>query len=172
MQIKGSRRIVTGHDETGKSIVISDAPPPQHHPMRGAAIGADFHEMWSDPNPLPLLTSEPAVEPNEREFTIMPVSGHLLRIIDIYPLKDGGKRTVMHRTKTLDYAVVIEGEVVLILEDSEVVLKKSDVVVQRGTNHAWENRSDQMARMAFFHVNAEFSEDLLGKLPKPLELMF
>jgi quercetin dioxygenase-like cupin family protein len=167
-----SRRIVTGHDETGKSVVLSDAQPPQHHQMRGAAIGADFHEMWSDSNSVPLLNSAPASEPNEREFTIMPVTGHLFRIIDIYPPKDGGKRTVMHRTRTLDYAAVIEGEMVLILDDSEVVLKKSDVVVQRGTNHAWENRSDKMARMAFFHIRAEFSEELLGKLPKPLDLMF
>jgi uncharacterized cupin superfamily protein len=101
----------------------------------------------------------------------MPVAGHLLRIIDLHPPKDGGKRTVMHRTKTLDYVVVIEGEVVLVLGDSEVTLKKSDVVVQRGTDHAWENRSNQVARMAFFHIEAEFSDELLAKLPQPLELM-
>ena len=112
-----------------------------------------------------------AKEPNEREFTIMPVAGHLLRIIDIYPPKDGGKRTIMHRIQTLDYMVVIEGEVVLVLDDSEVVLKKSDVVVQRGTDHAWENRSDKVARLAFFHIGAEFSQELLAKLPQPLELM-
>jgi hypothetical protein len=166
-----TRRILTGHDETGKSVVISDGPPPQHHQMRGPSIGADFFEIWSDSNAVPVLTSVAVREPNEREFSIMPISGHLLRIIDVYPLTDGGKRTVMHRTKTLDYAVVIEGEVVLILEDSEVILKKSDVVVQRGTNHAWENRSDRVARMAFFHIDAEFSDELLAKLPQPLELM-
>jgi uncharacterized cupin superfamily protein len=77
----------------------------------------------------------------------------------------------MHRTRTLDYAVVIEGEIVLVLEDSEVTLKKSDVVVQRGTNHAWENRSDRLARMAFFHIDAAFTEELQAKLPKPLELL-
>jgi quercetin dioxygenase-like cupin family protein len=165
------RRVVTGHDENGKSIVVSDTSPLQNHSMRGRAVGADFFEMWNDPRPVPVLTSHEAREPNEREFTIMPVTGHLLRIIDIYPPKDGGKRTVMHRTKSLDYAVVIEGEVVLVLEGSEVVLKKSDVVVQRGTNHAWENRSDKPARMAFFHVDAEFSEELLARLPKPLDLM-
>jgi hypothetical protein len=166
-----TRRILTGHDETGKSVVISDGPPPQHHPMRGPSIGAEFFEMWSDSNAVPVLTSAAEREPNERQFSIMPASGHLLRIIDVYPLQDGGQRTVMHRTKTLDYAVVIEGEVVLILEDSEVILKKSDVVVQRGTNHAWENRSERVARMAFFHIDAEFSDELLAKLPKPLELM-
>ena len=166
-----TRRIVTGHDAGGKSVVLSDGPPPQHHPMHGAAVGADFFEMWNTTRPVPLLTSVEEREPNERAFTIMPVTGHLLRIIDLYPPRLGGKRTVMHRTSTLDYAVVIEGEVVLVLDDSEVILKKSDVVVQRGTNHAWENRTDALARMAFFHVDAEFSAELLGKLPQPLELM-
>lgn len=165
------RRVVTGHDESGKSVVLSDGPPPQHHPMRGRSVGADFFEMWSVSRAVPVLTSAEAREPNEREFTIMPASGHLLRIIDIYPPKDGGKRTVMHRTKTLDYVVVIEGEVVLVLDDSEVTLRKSDVVVQRGTDHAWENRSEKPARLAFFHIDAEFGEELLAKLPAPLELM-
>jgi hypothetical protein len=168
-----SRRVVTGHDKNGKSIVLSDGPPPQNHPMRGSAVGADFFEMWSDTDIVPRLSSFPTLpaEPNDRPFTIMPPAGHLIRVIDIYPPQMGGKRTVMHRTRTLDYAVVIEGEVVLILEDSEVLLRKSDVVVQRGTNHAWENRSDTMARMVFFHIDAQFSDELLAKLPAPLNLM-
>ncbi|MEI9965943.1 MAG: cupin domain-containing protein [Caulobacteraceae bacterium] len=162
-----ARRVVTGHDEAGKSIVLSDGAPPQPHQMTGPGVGADFFEMWIVPAAVPTLTSVEAREPNEREFTIMPVAGHLLRIIEIYPPQAGGHRTVMHRTKTLDYVVVIEGEVVLVLDDSEVVLKKSDVVVQRGTNHAWENRSDKPARMAFFHIDAEFSGELLAKLLSP-----
>jgi len=165
------RRVVTGQDADGKSVVLSDGPPPQHHAMQGSSVGADFVEVWSTPQPVPQLTSVPAAEPNERPFTIMPPSGHLLRIIEIYPPRDGGRRTVMHRTRTLDYVVVIEGEVVLALDDSEVVLRPGDVVVQRGTNHAWENRSDAIARMAFFHLDAEFSAELLDKLPKPLALM-
>jgi mannose-6-phosphate isomerase-like protein (cupin superfamily) len=165
------RRVVTGHDANGKSVVLSDGTPPQHHPMRGKEVGADFYEMWNTTQVVPQLTSVEDREPSERDFTIMPVAGHLLRIIDIYPPKDGGKRTVMHRTRTLDYVVVIEGEVVLVLDDSEVTLKKGDVVVQRGTDHAWENRSDKTARMAFFHIDAQFSGELLAKLPKPLELM-
>ena len=165
------RRVVTGHDASGKSVVLSDGTPAQHHPMHGPSIGADFFEMWNTPRPVPELTSVEGREPAEREFTIMPVTGHLIRIIDIYPPHAGGKRTVMHRTQTLDYAVVIDGEVVLILDDSEVTLKKSDMVVQRGTNHAWENRSDRLARLAFFHISAQFSEELLAKLPQPLELM-
>lgn len=168
---QSGRRVVTGHDGSGKSLVLSDGIPPQHHTMRGRDVGADFIEIWSDAAAVPQLTAEVAREPNERTFTIMPRTGHLLRIIDIYPAHAGGKRTVMHRTQTLDYAVVIAGEIVLILEDSEVTLRQSEVVVQRGTNHAWENRSDQPARMAFFHIASEFSQELLNTLPKPLELM-
>lgn len=166
-----TRRVVTGHDESGKSIVLSDGPPPQHHPMQGPAVGADFIEIWNAPQAVPELTSVPAAEPNERAFTIMPPLGHLLRIIRVYPAKDGGHRTVMHRTKTIDYVVVIDGEIVLVLDDSEVVLKTGDVVVQRGTNHAWENKSDRVALMAFFHIDAEFTSELLAKLPEPLELL-
>src|SRR5579863_1961500 len=131
--------------------------------MMGPAIGADFYEIWNNTNPVPMLTSTEADEPNERGFTIMPVTGHLLRIIEIYPPRQGGKRTVMHRTKTLDYVVVIEGEVILLLDDSELALNKGDVVVQRGTDHAWENRSEAIARMAFFHLDAQFSQELLTK---------
>ena len=165
------RRVVTAHDEAGKSVFLSDGPPPQHHQMSGPSVGADFVEIWNSPTAVPELTSRPASEPNEKPFTIMPEAGHLLRIIKIYPPKDGGHRTVMHRTKTLDYVVVIEGEIVLLLDDSETILRKGDVTVQRGTNHAWENRSDQAATMAFFHIDAEFSRELLAKLTQPLELM-
>jgi mannose-6-phosphate isomerase-like protein (cupin superfamily) len=165
------RRVVTGHDAQGKSIVLSDGPPPQYHSMLGPSIGADFFEIWNVATAVPILTPTEPREPNEREFTIMPTSGHLLRIIEIYPLSEGGERTVMHRTKTLDYVVVIEGEVVLWLDDSEVSLRKGNVVVQRGTDHAWENRSDKRAVIAFFHIDAEFSEDLLSRLPQPLQLM-
>jgi mannose-6-phosphate isomerase-like protein (cupin superfamily) len=166
-----SRRVVTGHDAEGKSIILSDGPPPQNHAMQGEGVGADFIEIWNTSETIPTLTSLPDAEPNDRPFTIMPPSGHLLRIIDIYPPSQGGHRTVMHRTKTVDYVVVIEGEITLILDDSEVVLRQGEAVVQRGTNHAWENRSDAMARMAFFHIDAEFSAELLAKLPQPLELM-
>jgi hypothetical protein len=171
MMPRPTRRVVTGHDAAGRSVVLSDGPPPQHHPMRGTGGGTAFHEMWSDAEPVPALAAVPASEPNERPFTMMPATGHLLRLLDVPPLKDGGKRTVMHRTRTLDYVVVIEGELVLILDDSEVVLGPGDVVVQRGTDHAWENRSDKIARAAFFHIDARFGEDLLATLPQPLKLL-
>jgi hypothetical protein len=166
-----ARRVVTGHDADGKSVVIADGLPPQDHPMQGAAVGADFFEIWNSPEAVPPLASLPEGEPTARPFTIMPATGHLIRIIDIYPPRMGGQRTVMHRTRTLDYAVVIEGEIVLVLSDSEVVLGPGEVVVQRGTDHAWENRTDAVTRMAFFHLAGEFSDELLAKLPQPLALM-
>jgi hypothetical protein len=58
----------------------------------------------------------------------------------------------------------------MILDDTEVLLKAGDVVVQRGTDHAWENRSNRVARMAFILIGAEFSGELLAKLPARLEL--
>lgn len=165
------RRIVTMHDAQGNSIIASDGPPPQDHPMTKQAIGADFIELWSSADPVPGLTSQPAAEPSLRPFTIMPPTGHLIRQIVLYPASEGGEKTVMHRTKTLDYAVVIEGEVVLHLTDSSVTLGPGSVVVQNGTDHAWENQSDAPTRMVFFHMNAEFSDELRAKLPDDLDLM-
>jgi len=169
--ISAIRRVVTGHDANGKSIVLSDGTPPQHHEMRGPGIGADFHEIWSDTDSIPTLNAQATHEPTERSFTIMPTAGHLLRLLDVYPLTKGGHRTVMHRTQSLDYVVMIEGELVLILDDTEVTLQAGDVVIQRGTDHAWENRSSTVARAAFFHIKAQFDETLLDTLPKPLTLM-
>lgn len=166
-----ARRVVTGHDAHGRSVKLSDGLPAQDHPMQGEAIGADFLEIWNTPDAVPTLTSQPDAEPTARPFAIMPATGHLMRLIEIYPPNMGGKRTVMHRTRTLDYAVVIEGEVVLILDDGETVLGPGSVVVQRGTDHAWENRTDQVTKMAFFHLAAEFGDELLAKLPQPLKLM-
>lgn len=163
------RRIVTGHDSRGKSIIISDGVPPQNNPMTGN--GADFIEIWSSAETVPTLTATPGGEPALRDFTMMPATGHLIRIIDIYPGSEGGSATPMHRTETLDYAVVIEGEITLILDDSEAVLGPGSVIVQNGTDHAWENRTDRRTRMAFFHIAANFSPDLRASLPEQLEIM-
>jgi len=65
------RRVVTGHDPNGKSVVLSDGPPPQHHAMHGPGVGADFFEIWNTPDPVPQLTSVPHAEPNARDFTII-----------------------------------------------------------------------------------------------------
>lgn len=61
----------------------------------------------------------------------------------------------MHRTKTLDYAIVLEGEIYLILDKSEHLMKAGDVAIQNATNHAWSNRSDKMCRVAFILLDAQ-----------------
>jgi quercetin dioxygenase-like cupin family protein len=66
----------------------------------------------------------------------------------------------MHRTETLDYGIVTEGEVWLVLDDEEVHLTRGDVVVQRGTNHAWSNRTEAMARMVFILLDGRFTQEL------------
>jgi uncharacterized cupin superfamily protein len=70
----------------------------------------------------------------------------------------------MHRTQTVDYGIVLDGEVVLVLEDSETVLRAGDVVVQRGTSHRWENRSATPARVAFILIDGAFTAELRDAL--------
>ena len=73
----------------------------------------------------------------------------------------------MRRSQTLDYAIVIEGEIVLVLTDSEVALKAGDVVVQRGTDHTWSNRSDKIARVAFVLLDGRFAPELKSLISHP-----
>src|SRR6201989_1642000 len=130
------RRIVTGHDASGRSIVLSDTPTPKTLDIGSAA----FHEIWiTDRTPSPIAASEP--EPTERPIrTPPPTGGVLVRFTEMAP----GAEAPMHRTETVDVGVVLEGETWLLLDDgSETRLGPGDVVVQRGTNHAWANRSDR-----------------------------
>jgi mannose-6-phosphate isomerase-like protein (cupin superfamily) len=163
--VRPTRRVVTGHDQAGRSIVLSDGEPPQFHSRQGGP--ADFIEIWNTGGVLaPIRAVEPA-EPNDRGTDLGPGGpGTVIRFIDVRPISAGGTRTPMHRTATIDYAIVLEGEIVLILdEDKEVVLKAGEVVVQRGTDHAWENRSGAITRMAFIHVGGEFDGELKARLP-------
>lgn len=157
------RRIVTGHDAQGRSIVLSDAPVSRTHELPGAK----FFEVWAtEGSPTPIRPAEPR-EPTERDLRIgPPPQGSYIRIIDFPPPSAGGQRSPMHRTRTVDYGIVLEGEMVMLLDDgSEVPLEAGDVVIQRGTNHAWENRSSAMARMAFILLDGEFTAELRERLP-------
>jgi uncharacterized cupin superfamily protein len=76
----------------------------------------------------------------------------------------GGRHPLMHRTETIDYAIILEGEVTMVLDDEDVLLKAGDVVVQCGTNHAWSNRSNANCSIAFVLIDGEFDPDLAAKL--------
>jgi quercetin dioxygenase-like cupin family protein len=151
------RRVVTGHDEHGVSVFAADGPVPM---VRTAPDGALFCEIWStDAMPAPIAAAEP--DPTLTAVTVPPPpNGTKIRINALPP----GAVSPVHRTQTVDYGIVLDGEVVLVLDDSETVLRAGDVVVQRGTNHRWENRSAQTARMAFVLVDGGFTSELIDTL--------
>ena len=161
------RRIVTGHDARGTSVVLSDGPVPVSREL--PEDGVFFHEVWStDTAPAPIGHQEPS-EPTERSLRVPPEPlGTKIRVTEFHPghLDERGLQSPMHRTESVDYGIVLEGELVLILEDSEVELKAGDIVIQRGTDHAWANRSDQITRVAFVLVGGAFTEELEAMLPE------
>src|SRR5260221_9851246 len=79
-----------------------------------------------------------------------PANGTRFAVIDFPP----GNQPRMHRTETIDYVIVLEGEIEMDMDDSTVKMKAGDVMVQRGTNHAWANRSNRRARVAFVLIDA------------------
>ena len=151
------RRVVTGHDERGVSVFAADGPVPV---ARTAPDGARFYEIWStDAMPAPIAAAEP--DPTLTALTVPPTpDGTKIRINEFPP----GVVSPVHRTQSVDYGIVLDGEVVLVLDDDETVLRAGDVVVQRGTSHRWENRSGATARVAFILVDGVFTGELLGTL--------
>jgi quercetin dioxygenase-like cupin family protein len=151
------RRVVTGHDPHGVSVFVSDGPVPV---TRTAPDGAFFHEIWStDAMPAPIAAGEP--DPTLSALTVPPSpNGTKIRINEFPP----GVVSPVHRTQSVDYGIVLSGEVVLVLDDTETVLRAGDVAIQRGTNHRWENRTAETARMAFILVDGAFTAELLDTL--------
>jgi quercetin dioxygenase-like cupin family protein len=151
------RRVVTGHDGRGVSVFAADGPVPV---VRTAPDGALFYEIWAtDAAPAPIGADEP--DPTLSALTVPPApNGTKIRINEFPP----GVVSPVHRTQSVDYGIVLDGEVVLVLDDSETVLRAGDIAVQRGTSHRWENRSDRTARMAFILIDGAFTVELLDSL--------
>jgi quercetin dioxygenase-like cupin family protein len=147
------RRIVTGHDESGKSVILSDGPNPKMLDIGSAA----FHEVWiTDQTPAPIEATQP--EPTDRPVrTPPPPNGVTVRFTEMAP----GAEAPMHRTESVDVGVVLAGETWLLLDDgSETLVRAGDAVVQRGTNHAWANRSDAPVRMVFVMIDGTIGDEL------------
>jgi naringenin degradation protein FdeH len=147
------RRIVTGHDASGRSVVLSDAPTPRTLDIGTAA----FHEVWITAQmPAPIAATEP--EPTDRPVrTPPPADGVVVRFTEMAP----GAESPMHRTETVDVGVVLEGETWLLLDDgSQTRVGPGDAVVQRGTNHAWANRSERPVRMLFVLIDGTIADEL------------
>jgi quercetin dioxygenase-like cupin family protein len=147
------RRIVTGHDAFGKSVVLSDAPV-----AKSLDIGsAWFHETWiTEGMPVAIPAEEP--DPTDRPVRVPPpAAGVGVRFTEMAP----GAESPMHRTETVDVGVVLEGETWLLLDDgSETHVRAGDAVVQRGTMHAWVNRSDRPVRMLFVMIDGSLTAEV------------
>jgi quercetin dioxygenase-like cupin family protein len=184
------RRIVTGHDANGRAIVLEDrtAPSVRHNPAHRGHVSV---ELWSTTG-APVLVSAQEVDPTTGPKQIHPPAlGTVFRISEIPPeteeMRNMGPDQVaevfrafgnsaistfgreqrhpfMHRTESVDYAVVLDGEVYLVLDDSEVLVSAGDVVIQRGTNHAWSNRSGKPVKMLYVLIDGKFDDGLQAKL--------
>ena len=172
--VKPVRRVVTGHDADGKAVVIMDGPATnvvisEHRPggrtnlwrttAMPACYGGDRDEAEAT------FTTEPL--PNGVNFRIneFPPAGDaevaaydskkaFADVGSAHLVVEGARHPFMHRTETVDFAIVLEGEIDMLLDEEDVHLKAGDVVIQRGTNHAWANRYDKVCRIAFVLIDA------------------
>jgi quercetin dioxygenase-like cupin family protein len=181
------RRIVTGHDAKGQAIIQEDGIVPRIQRI-GGATGPIFYEVWNTratPAPIDAASGEP---PEDGIILAPPKNGTRIRVLDIPPDDPSfaemtpeqarahfaeigaaeassfdaqkSRHAHMHRTETVDYGIVLEGEIVLIMDEGETTVRAGDIVVQRGTNHGWANRTDRNCRIAFILIDGAFEPSL------------
>jgi mannose-6-phosphate isomerase-like protein (cupin superfamily) len=162
-----TRRVVTGH-RNGKGTVLFDGPAPNRKLRQASGVVSTL--LWvTDESPADISGS---ADRAEREIGVPPPPrGSLFRMVEFPPagkamsreavLKEMGlagqsasAHPGMHKTRSVDYAVVIEGEIDMVLDEGEVHLAAGDVLVQQGTNHAWVNRGERPCRIAFVLLDA------------------
>ena len=172
-----TRRVVTGRDAGGHSIFVSDNAAP--HVVQRKPEGITITEIWETRSTPADNTSQG--DPTDHPLSLAPpVNGTVLRIMEFAPgagqagatqqkaaVDDGSgietalqkgasaKAPGFHTTNTTDYVIVISGEIVALMDQGEKLLKAGDVLVQRGTHHAWSNRSKAVARLAFVLIDAQ-----------------
>jgi mannose-6-phosphate isomerase-like protein (cupin superfamily) len=180
------RRIVTGHDAAGNAVIQSDDSPPRVYTL--SLDGATFYEIWNT-RETPALIERIGQEPNEPALTLAPPRhGTRIRIVDVpamtkamqllddHSARDhfaqlnavhasthhaaNSRHPMMHKTETVDYGIVLDGEITLLVDSGEVSLRAGDIVVQRGTNHAWSNQSGKSCRIAFVLIDGKFTDGL------------
>jgi quercetin dioxygenase-like cupin family protein len=143
------RRVVTGHDANQTAKVLIDGVATNRRPSKSGGMST---LIWcTDRSPADVPVGENAEDMGARVLgTPPPPNGTRFTVNDIPP----GRSGPMHRTETIDYVIVLAGELEMQMDDSTVKLKAGDVLVQRGTNHAWINRGTEPARVAFILVDA------------------
>jgi mannose-6-phosphate isomerase-like protein (cupin superfamily) len=179
------RRVVTGHDAHGDAVVAADGFLPTVVELAHIP-GTVFHEVWStEGSPAPVGNGP---DPSIGSLRLPPPKlGTRIRFVDIPPdseeflqqgaakmhaafaeigdatastVKADSPHPLMHRTESVDYGIVISGEMTLVLDKDETLLKAGDIVVQRGTNHAWANRSGKPCRMLFALVDGKYDREI------------
>jgi quercetin dioxygenase-like cupin family protein len=149
------RRIVTGHDGDGSAVIVADEriDSGELAEVSGTSDAA-FFQLWAT-HEMPVDLSDEALARQREGSTTTAVgtgSGSALRIGVLAP----GARSPMHRTRSLDYAICLEGECVLELDGGEsVTVHAGDIVIQRGTNHLWSNNGTAPCRFAWILLDAQ-----------------
>jgi quercetin dioxygenase-like cupin family protein len=180
------RRVVTGHDSEGNAVVAMDGAAPIVRAVPNRPPGYLVTQIWmTDGSPAPV---DNGADPTDRALRIEPgKNGTVIRVIEFPPeagfietvdaktaqasfaaygsatastVKKDSPHPFMHRTETVDYGIVLSGEIYLVLDKSEVLLNAGDIVIQRGTNHAWSNRSNSLCKMAFILIDGSFEPNL------------
>ena len=184
------RRVVCGHNAAGKAVVVSDGPAPFVHinPRNNIDTSTDIWRTGDMPATIMSNPDEPTMGPRRQ----MPTdNGSVIRINRFAPESEairnmnveesraafaalgnekastfgrGGRHPLMHRTESIDYAIILSGEITMLLDEEEVHLKAGDVLIQCGTNHAWSNRSHDICEVAFILIDGNFDDDLEAKL--------
>jgi hypothetical protein len=167
---KPIRRIVTGHDREGRSVFVADAALPVTALPGGAGVAVT--ELWETST---APADNTAMMPAHPFRLLPPANGSVFRIVEYQPdsvrrladhdaqfrdMQAAGARDRQarhfgfHKTNTVDYAIILSGEIYAIMEDGELLMRQGDVLVQRGTNHAWSNRTESPVRIAFILIDA------------------
>jgi quercetin dioxygenase-like cupin family protein len=143
------RRIVTGHDRNQVAKILIDGPATNRRTRNTGSVST---LIWcTDRTPADIRAGENIEDMGARLLgTPPPRNGTRFTVNDIPP----GRTGPMHRTETIDYVIVLAGEIDMETDDSTIRLKAGDVLVQRGTNHAWINRGSEPARVAFILIDA------------------
>jgi len=176
MTTNGIRRVVTGHDENGRAVVVSDSRATSIL-KRPSRPGVTMTNLWQT-SETPADFNGP-LETVDGPFVLAPPPrGTVFRIIEFLPedpavtetldgktafaemgashnVVEDARHPFMHRTDTVDYAVILSGSITMLMDDAEddVEFHAGDVLVQRGTNHAWSNRGDEACRIMFVLVD-------------------
>jgi hypothetical protein len=176
--LKPVRRIIAAHNENGESYIQEDGAAP-NITSTGGIEGFSWTELWAlDDAPASNAGNDDAADRPIRLHP--PERGNVFRVVDIppdtlrfganldqppdnsrvagedaYAAGAGSRHPGFHKTRTVDYAIVLEGEVVAMMDVGETPMGPGDILIQRGTNHAWSNRTDKACRIAFVLIDAE-----------------